>query len=123
MTKPKKRAGEELPSDVVEWQKKQVQRGLQDADQGRFASQEKVKRTIRKFALPLEARFSDRPGGYIYRRYQLTGDPEPSESFFPITAGEDGYRTPWIDEYCRSGQRLADAVSDCPTAPAPRQAR
>ena len=47
--KTKEHADEELPADVVEWQKKQVQRGLQDADQGRFASQEKVKKTIRKF--------------------------------------------------------------------------
>lgn len=84
---------------------------------------DRMRRSIGIHLLPLEARFSDRPGGYIYRRYQLTGDPELSESFFPITSGEDGYRTPWIDEYCHSGRRLADAVSDCPTAPAPRRAR
>jgi len=52
-------------------------------------------------------RFSDRPGGYIYRRYQRTGDPSMDESFFPVLWSRSGARTPWIDGYCATGQRRA----------------
>ena len=52
-----------------------------------------------------DAQFSDRPGGYIYRRYQRTGDPTLDESYFPILWTEDGRRTQWMDGYCASGRR------------------
>ncbi len=70
-----------------------------------------VRRSIGVHMLHQDVAFSDRPGGYIYRRYQITGETSFNESFFPITAGRDGYRTPWIDEFCRTGQRtLATAT-------------
>jgi len=55
--------------------------------------------------------FADRPGGYIYRRYQRTGDPALDESYFPMTWQADGRRTDWIEEYCRSGRRVSQAVA------------
>jgi hypothetical protein len=57
--------------------------------------------------LPANARFSDRPGGYIYRRYQRTGDPTLDESYFPILWSRSGQRTTWIENYCSSGLRRA----------------
>jgi ectoine hydroxylase-related dioxygenase (phytanoyl-CoA dioxygenase family) len=36
----------------------------------------------------------------IYSRYRRPGEIELDEAFFPIL-WQDGYRTPWLDEYCR----------------------
>ncbi len=66
---------------------------------------DRMRRSIGIHLLPAWAQFSDRPGGYIYRRYQITGDPRLNESFFPILWQGDGYRTGWIEAYCNSGQR------------------
>jgi ectoine hydroxylase-related dioxygenase (phytanoyl-CoA dioxygenase family) len=68
-----------------------------------------MRRSIGIHMLHQDVTFSDRPGGYIYRRYQMTDDPTLNESFFPITAGRDAYRTPWIGGYCRTGQRTLEA--------------
>lgn len=43
-----------------------------------------TRRSIGVHMVPVDAQFSDRPGGYIYRRYQRTGDPSLDESYFPI---------------------------------------
>lgn len=51
------------------------------------------------------ARFTDRPGGYIYRRYQRTGEAKLDDSFFPVVWSESGHRTEWIENYCQSGVR------------------
>lgn len=68
---------------------------------------DRMRRSIGIHMLPPEARFSDRPGGYIYRRYQLTGSAALDESFFPLLWSADGPRTAWIDGYCTSGRRAA----------------
>jgi ectoine hydroxylase-related dioxygenase (phytanoyl-CoA dioxygenase family) len=70
-------------------------------------TKDRMRRAIGVHMLPANVRFSERPGGYIYRRYQRTGDPTLDESFFPILWSRSGYRTPWIEEYCRSGRRRA----------------
>ena len=36
----------------------------------------------------------------IYSKYRRPGELEIDEAFFPVMWGDDGYRTPWIDEYC-----------------------
>ena len=66
---------------------------------------DRMRRSIGVHMVSNNAQFSDRPGGYIYRRYQRTGDPALDESFFPVLWSEDGKRTPWIDAYCASGKR------------------
>ena len=66
---------------------------------------ETERRSIGIHMVPVDVRFSDRHGGYIYRRYQRTGDPTLDESYFPILWAEDGRRTNWIDAYCASGRR------------------
>ncbi|GGB58374.1 hypothetical protein GCM10011505_44070 [Tistrella bauzanensis] len=64
-----------------------------------------MRRSIGIHMLPEAVEFSDRPGGYIYRRYQRTGDPTLDESFFPVLWSQTGHRTTWIEGYCRTGQR------------------
>ncbi|MCP5364777.1 MAG: phytanoyl-CoA dioxygenase family protein [Hyphomicrobiales bacterium] len=68
---------------------------------------EKMRRAIGVHMLPVEAQFSDRAGGYIYRRYQRTGDPRLDESFFPVLWSASGQRTGWLDAYCEDGRRRA----------------
>ncbi len=76
-------------------------------------SDDRTRRSIGIHMLRGDVRFSERPGGYIYRRYQIAGDPELKESFFPILWSANGYRTPWLDDYCRVGfaARNADPSS------------
>ena len=66
---------------------------------------DRMRRSIGVHMVPDHAQFSDRSGGYIYRRYQRTDDPALDESFFPLLWSQDGKRTPWIDGYCENGKR------------------
>ncbi|MGE3915883.1 MAG: phytanoyl-CoA dioxygenase family protein [Hyphomicrobiaceae bacterium] len=68
---------------------------------------DRMRRAIGIHMIPETAKFSDRPGGYIYRRYQRTGDPSLDESFFPVLWSATGRRTPWIEGYCETGLRRA----------------
>jgi phytanoyl-CoA hydroxylase len=68
---------------------------------------DRMRRSIGIHLLSEGVRFSDRPGGYIYRRYQRTGDPSLDESFFPVLWSRSGVRTAWIEGYCDSGHRTA----------------
>jgi len=58
---------------------------------------DRMRRSIGIHMIPDSAQFSDRPGGYIYRRYQRTGDPQLDESFFPLLCSEEAGRTAWLD--------------------------
>ncbi len=64
-----------------------------------------MRRSVGVHMLRQDAAFSDRPGGYIYRRYQHTGSVAMDESFFPLLWTEDGGRTGWIEGYCENGRR------------------
>lgn len=70
---------------------------------------DRMRRSIGVHMVPQDATFSDRPGGYVYRRYQLTDDPSLNESFFPVLWRREGAPTGWIDTYCATGQRTAAA--------------
>jgi len=72
---------------------------------GPNTTSDRMRRSIGIHMLPEQVLFSDRPGGYIYRRYQRTGDPALDESFFPVLWSNEGRRTTWIDRYCDSGRR------------------
>jgi phytanoyl-CoA hydroxylase len=54
--------------------------------------------------LPSHAQFhaTNKPG-YIYGRYQRVGDLTMDESFFPIVWQRDGYRSPFLANYCEDG--------------------
>ena len=68
---------------------------------------DRMRRAIGIHMLSADAQFSDRAGGYIYRRYQRTGDRELDESFFPVLWSASGHRTHWIESYCEDGRRRA----------------
>ncbi|MBE9077551.1 phytanoyl-CoA dioxygenase family protein [Romeria aff. gracilis LEGE 07310] len=62
---------------------------------------EGVFHSIGLHTLPAQARFhpTNAPG-YIYGRYKRIDDLELDESFFPILWQKDGYRTPFLRDYC-----------------------
>jgi hypothetical protein len=52
--------------------------------------------------IPANARFHDsNKPGYIYGRYKRVGDTTMDESFFPILWTQQGYRTPFLADYCQ----------------------
>lgn len=73
-------------------------------------SDERMRRSIGVHMIRPDAVFSDRPGGYIYRRYQRTGDDRLDDSYFPVLWAADGTRTEWIEGYCETGRRTAAAA-------------
>lgn len=77
---------------------------------GPNTSNERMRRSIGIHFIRADATFSDGDGGYIYRRYQRVGETSLDESFFPIVWSSHGYRTPWIDHYCRTGRRVSADV-------------
>lgn len=77
----------------------------------RNASSDRMRRSIGVHMVPQDATFSDRPGSYVYRRYQLTDDPRLNDSFFPVTWRAEGAPTGWIDTYCETGHRSETARS------------
>jgi hypothetical protein len=72
---------------------------------------DRMRRSIGIHMVPADAQFSDRHGGYIYRRYQRTDDPTLDESFFPVLWSETTGRTAWLDGYCDSGKRRNPSAS------------
>ena len=64
------------------------------------------RRSVIAHCISAAAQFHPRNISYIYSRYKKVGSTEMDESYFPITWREDGYRTPWIDDYI-SGQATA----------------
>jgi DNA-binding transcriptional LysR family regulator len=68
---------------------------------------DRMRRAIGVHLVREDARFSERPGGYIYRRYQRTDDVVLDESFFPVLWSSSGHRTRWIEGYCDTGRRTA----------------
>ncbi len=59
-----------------------------------------VRRSLSLHALSADAKFQPTGAGYIYGRYKRIGDPTMDETFFPILWRHDGYRTPFLAEYC-----------------------
>ncbi|MGJ3244678.1 MAG: phytanoyl-CoA dioxygenase family protein [Elainellaceae cyanobacterium] len=58
------------------------------------------RRSLSLHALRSDAAFQPGGGGYIYGRYKRIGDTTMDESFFPILWTRDGYRTPFLADYC-----------------------
>ncbi|MEO0532735.1 MAG: phytanoyl-CoA dioxygenase family protein [Cyanobacteria bacterium P01_A01_bin.123] len=67
-----------------------------------------VRRSMVVAYVPAEARFKPFgayvPGGYIAGKYRRHGDDTMDESFFPIVWREDGYRSPFLADYCDNAQ-------------------
>lgn len=58
------------------------------------------------------ARFHPTQVSYIYSRYKRVGDEEMDESFFPVLWREDGYRTPFLDEYMSRGSNAVSQAAE-----------
>jgi len=48
-----------------------------------------------------QTQFCPEGKGYIFDRYRMRGSLNLDESYYPILWSADGYRTPFLDEYCR----------------------
>ena len=72
---------------------------------GPNTSDSTMRRSIGLHFLSSHTRFSNRAGGYIYRRYQRAGCDALDESFFPLLWSEKGERTDWIGRYLATGRR------------------
>ena len=72
---------------------------------GPNCSSNQIRRSIGIHFVREDAQFTAKHGGYIYRRYQRTDDTSLDESFFPVVWSHAGYRTPWIENFCRTGTR------------------
>lgn len=61
---------------------------------------DRQRRSIISHLISSETRWNPDHAHPIYSRYRRPGEIELDEAFFPILWRE-GYRTPWLDEYCR----------------------
>lgn len=69
---------------------------------GRNRTADQTRRSFAVNTFPAIAQFQP-PGvgyGYIYSRYRSVGSTTMDESFFPILWTQEGYRTPFLQEYC-----------------------
>lgn len=61
------------------------------------------RRSVISHCMSSAARFHETRVGPVYGRYKKAGSSEMDESFFPVLWREDGYRTPWLRDYCAAG--------------------
>lgn len=57
------------------------------------------RRSVIAHCISSAAKFHPRKISYIYSRYKRRDSVEMDESHFPVLWREDGYRTPWLDDY------------------------
>ncbi len=95
----------EVPAGSIVFHAGEIWHGSGPNRSSSLGDEGQTRRSIGLHMLPTDVRFSGRPGGYIYRRYQRTDDPALDESFFPFLWTACGRRTQWIDGYCESGRR------------------
>lgn len=67
---------------------------------GKNKRSDKVRRSLGVHTLSSTAKFQPTGAGYIYGRYKRVGDTAMDENFFPILWTQEGYRTPFLQEYC-----------------------
>jgi 2-oxoglutarate-dependent dioxygenase len=60
---------------------------------------EKPRRSVIAHCISSAAKFHPTKVSYIYSRYKKRDSVEMDESYFPVLWREDGYRTPWLDDY------------------------
>lgn len=83
---------------------------------GRNRSASQTRRSFAVSTLPAQIKFQP-PGtgtGYIFDRYRRINSLELHESYYPILWREDGYRTPFLAEYCQEPlrDRALDGTGD-----------
>ncbi len=62
---------------------------------------DKHRRSVISHLISTDTRWNPEHSHPIYSRYRRPGETELDEAFFPIL-WQDGYRTRWLDDYCRS---------------------
>jgi len=67
---------------------------------------DKIRRSLGVHLVPEYTRFRPTGASYIFGRYKRVNDTTMDESFFPILWTQDGYRTPFLKEYCEDALRL-----------------
>jgi ectoine hydroxylase-related dioxygenase (phytanoyl-CoA dioxygenase family) len=60
---------------------------------------EKPRRSVVAHCISSAAKFHPSKVSYIYSRYKKRDSVEMDESYFPVLWREDGYRSPWLDDY------------------------
>lgn len=82
---------------------------------GKNTAPGKLRQSLVIVCIPAESRFKPCdayvPGGYIAGRYKRYGDDTMDESFFPILWTQDGYRTPFLSNYCRDALAMPPLVA------------
>jgi len=68
---------------------------------------DKPRRAVIAHCISSAATFHPTDVSYIYSRYKKVGSVEMDESYFPVLWRNDGYRTPWLDDYMRNGRAAA----------------
>src|SRR5689334_18807435 len=58
------------------------------------------RRSIISHMISTETRWNPARPHPVYSRYRRPDEREIDEAFFPVMWREDGYRSPWIDEWC-----------------------
>ncbi|MEL7313883.1 MAG: phytanoyl-CoA dioxygenase family protein [Cyanobacteria bacterium J06559_3] len=72
---------------------------------GRNRTENQTRRSFAVSTLPMQAEFRP-PGmgkGYIFDRYRRMGRLDVDESYYPMLWRSDGYRTPFLADYCGEG--------------------
>ncbi|MEG3437754.1 phytanoyl-CoA dioxygenase family protein [Pannus brasiliensis CCIBt3594] len=59
-----------------------------------------IRRSLGVHLLPDNARFQPTGASYIFGRYKRVGDTMMDENFFPILWTAEGYRSPFLADYC-----------------------
>ncbi|MEO1620428.1 MAG: phytanoyl-CoA dioxygenase family protein [Cyanobacteria bacterium J06632_3] len=60
-----------------------------------------TRRSLSVSTLSGQTQFQPEGKGYIFERYRMRGSLKLDESYYPILWSADGYRTPFLEEYCR----------------------
>jgi hypothetical protein len=82
---------------------------------GRNRTTDKTRRSIAISTFQADTQFQP-PGvgyGYIFSRYRRIGSTEMDESFFPILWSQEGYRTPFLAEYCEDALSPSASLIGC----------
>ena len=62
---------------------------------------DRERRAIVSHMVSTETRWADGAAPHpVYSKYRRPGERDLDEAFFPVMWRQDGYRTPWLDEWC-----------------------
>jgi len=76
---------------------------------GPNTEQNRMRRSLVAHCTNSETEFHPTATTHLYARYRKRDTTEMDESFFPILWREDGYRTPWLDDYMAKADSSAAA--------------